>query len=394
MAIEFICPTCQQQLRVPDTAAGKNAKCPKCASILVVPAAKEELSPLAPPPQAGFNFAPLPSAPTAKPATSPAPKTFVAPARGYPTLTSAGANPFATDPGQLPATTQAMMPLGSGPLPTASVDSNNPYAAPQYVNPPGHGPNVRVELTPIVDHAIRVWQDNLGVLMATTLMQILIPLALNGLMFLGFFLATAIRMPVIFVISVVVFVALYPFLVCLQVYLAVGEKHVCLMASRGLRPSVSDMFIGLDRLWPSLGFMLLLFPIAIVSVFLLHAPLIIFLLFYWPSSYLIVDRKCGVMESFGLAQRLTEGNKMTSFLIALVGSGFVLLGELALCVGILFAIPLVNVMWSTAYLMMSGQIPVPPRPRPYPQQPPGYGPPGYGPQQGPPAAGFLPASGK
>src|SRR6188768_4119955 len=38
MSIEFLCPSCQQQLRVPDTAAGKNAKCPKCSSILSVPA--------------------------------------------------------------------------------------------------------------------------------------------------------------------------------------------------------------------------------------------------------------------------------------------------------------------------------------------------------------------
>jgi len=35
-----------------------------------------------------------------------------------------------------------------------------------------------------------------------------------------------------------------------------------------------------------------------------------------------------------------------------------LIGFFALCVGIIFAAPLVTVVWATAYLMMSGQIPV------------------------------------
>lgn len=37
MPIEFACGQCQKLLRVPDTAAGKNAKCPQCSAVVPVP---------------------------------------------------------------------------------------------------------------------------------------------------------------------------------------------------------------------------------------------------------------------------------------------------------------------------------------------------------------------
>jgi MoxR-like ATPase len=38
MTIEFECQSCQSRLKVPQTLVGKQAKCPKCAAVLVVPA--------------------------------------------------------------------------------------------------------------------------------------------------------------------------------------------------------------------------------------------------------------------------------------------------------------------------------------------------------------------
>src|SRR5262245_56230884 len=39
MSIEFRCSQCNQLLRVPDDSAGKNARCPKCQALMVVPGA-------------------------------------------------------------------------------------------------------------------------------------------------------------------------------------------------------------------------------------------------------------------------------------------------------------------------------------------------------------------
>jgi hypothetical protein len=53
---------------------------------------------------------------------------------------------------------------------------------------------------------------------------------------------------------------------------------------------------------------------------------------------------------------ITNGNYGTAFLLWLASLGIAIVGLLALCVGILAAAPLIGMIWTTAYLMMSGQI--------------------------------------
>jgi phage FluMu protein Com len=59
MTIEFRCAQCNQLLRVPDTSAGKNARCPKCQTLMQIPGAAHAYVPPPPPP----NFAPPPPPP-------------------------------------------------------------------------------------------------------------------------------------------------------------------------------------------------------------------------------------------------------------------------------------------------------------------------------------------
>jgi len=49
-------------------------------------------------------------------------------------------------------------------------------------------------------------------------------------------------------------------------------------------------------------------------------------------------------------------NMGTSFLLSLAAFGIYLLGLLAICVGLIFAAPLVNMIFSVAYLMMKGEL--------------------------------------
>jgi len=67
------------------------------------------------------------------------------------------------------------------------------------------------------------------------------------------------------------------------------------------------------------------------------------------------------MESFGLAHEITTNNWGTTFLLWIVSVGISLLGLLACCVGIVAAAPLAALLFSVAYLMMSGQIPLNPQ---------------------------------
>lgn len=48
MTIEFRCSQCNQLLRVPDNAAGKSARCPKCQSLMIAPSATAIVVPVDP----------------------------------------------------------------------------------------------------------------------------------------------------------------------------------------------------------------------------------------------------------------------------------------------------------------------------------------------------------
>jgi DNA-directed RNA polymerase subunit RPC12/RpoP len=63
MSIEFRCSQCSQLLRVPDNSAGKNARCPKCQALMVVPVAVAIVQ----------SVAPASSPPTLPPAAEPPP---------------------------------------------------------------------------------------------------------------------------------------------------------------------------------------------------------------------------------------------------------------------------------------------------------------------------------
>ena len=388
MPIEFLCPSCQQQLRVPDTAAGKNAKCPKCSTILTVPGSSASSSPLAPPPQAGFDFsAPKPSP---APASAPASGSFASPAPSNPFGDAPKeGNPFAFNESRYPTATRSTMPAPQPQFAGAA----NPYASPQggyQVNrlaPPGQVGHQIVEVGPIVNHAIEIWKNNLGIALAMALLPMVIVLPLVGLMFAGMIATAAMEEPAL---TVVVMVLFYFLMIISQTYLGIGQAQMSVKLARGQQVTIGELFGGGDRLLPILGFAIITTPIMIIAALPLYVPLIFLLLVFWPSYHLIIDHKCGVMDSFRLARQITEGNKLTTFVLVMIMYGFALLGELACFVGLFFAIPLISIMWSTAYLMMSGQLPIPPRPQPYyPPQP--YPPQGY-PQAGYPQQpqGYLP----
>ena len=83
---------------------------------------------------------------------------------------------------------------------------------------------------------------------------------------------------------------------------------------------------------------------------------------FWPSYYLVLDGRSSVFESFALAYNITEGNRVTTFLLWLLSVAVIIIGLMALCVGVIFAAPLVAMLWATAYLMMSGQLSTTPGP--------------------------------
>jgi hypothetical protein len=264
------------------------------------------------------------------------------------------------------------VPSGFAParLGPAAAPSDNPYSAPQtsYAAPTlavsgGTISNQPVTADQVIGHAWKVWSENLGLLVGVTLVLVVISL--------GFELATrGVQEMLIVQRNDVATVLLAGFLVSLlggflQFFLSVGETLMILKMLRGQQASFSDLFSGGPRFWPALGIGILSSLLFAAGTLLCIIPGIILMLMFWPVSVLVIDNKTGVLDSFSVASNITEGNRGTTFVLALASLGISILGVLACGVGLLFAMPLVAVIWGTAYMMMSGQLSSQPDPAAY-----------------------------
>jgi phage FluMu protein Com len=337
MAIEFPCPHCSQLLRVGDDSAGKTAKCPKCEGLAKIPA-----DPAAPASPIGSSSlgAPLPS--SFGPPT-PSPFGDVSPAKNPFSDGGAQTNPFGSQPN-----------FGAAP-------SINPYASPQsaYQPPTPGGPITpqAVGIEQILNFSWQIWQQNLGLLIGVTFAAGVI----NNIVSYGFqFAQTMLEQNNEREMAIVVAVVSFLVTSTLQIFLGIGEKIVILKVCRRQPAEFSDLFSGAPLFLPALAVSILFGLAFVFGILLLVVPGVFVALIWWPTFSLVVDKKAGIIESFSIANAITKDNWGTVVLLWLLSFGIIILGCLALCIGLLFAAPLVATLWGAAYLMMSGQIPAQP----------------------------------
>jgi phage FluMu protein Com len=349
MTIEFRCSQCNQLLRVPDTSAGKNARCPKCNALMQVPSAGAFAAAAPPPPPPPTSAASIPSfgPPAPPPAKSNDPFAFLSPGGGAP----AAGGPVPPPPPKSP------FPEVGSPGPAV-----NPYASPLGTSAAGTpaiggGPinPQRVSMDPIFNYAWQVWKVNLGLLIGVTVIIMAISMVISLVISGAQFALQQADQPeaavgVYFLGQVISFVA--------STYLGIGNALIALKLARGQRAEFGDLFKVGPQFLPVLGVSLIIGVIYMVGAMLCIVPGIIALLMFWPAYWLVADQKADVIESLTLATRISQGNWGTAFILGLLAFVIMLAGCAALCVGLLAAAPLINMLGAVAYLMMSGQLPV------------------------------------
>lgn len=210
-----------------------------------------------------------------------------------------------------------------------------------------------VSVEPILNHAWNVWKNNLGLLVGMTVIVMVIGVIFSVAQ--GIVQTTVEQNGAK---EAAVAIGLVGNLLgnALQIFLTIGEVRICLKLARGQPAELGDLLQGGPRFLPVLGVSILFGLAVFFGILLFIVPGILLALMWWPCYYLVVDNKCGVIESFSLASTITQGNWGNALLLWLLSFAIGLVGILALCIGIIFAAPLISVLWATAYLMMSGQL--------------------------------------
>lgn len=316
MSIRFRCAGCQYLLQVPDDAAGKRARCPQCQAVALVPAESENETATAHDPSAAAN----------EPATAPADDEYRLAPGPPPPKPAASENPY-----QAP-----------------SYDYSAPYSTYQVEAAQGPFRPTTVFYESIFRESWQIFQREMGMVIGVVFVVGLVNGVTEGI---SNFIEEEMQGPEAALL--LIGFNFVTWLLC--TFLEVGQAIILLKIARGQRADFGELFSGGRFLLRALGGEIL-FGLAVgIACLLLIVPGIFLALMLWPYFLLIVDRDLGVFESFSAAQQITDGNKGTMFLVFLSCIGIVLLGLLALCVGVIFAGPFVSLVSVVAYLMMTGQ---------------------------------------
>lgn len=139
----------------------------------------------------------------------------------------------------------------------------------------------------------------------------------------------------------------------ISVYMSAGIIRVLLRVVRGEETKIDDLFADPELVPRYMAASSLYGLIVLVGFLLLFVPGMIWSIKYGMFGYFLVEHKVGIGESLKRSAELTEGSKWQLFFFGLANAGIMILGVLALGIGVLFALPLVSVAHAYAYILLS-----------------------------------------
>ena len=151
------------------------------------------------------------------------------------------------------------------------------------------------------------------------------------------------------------------------VYINVGLFLLALTVARHQPIATGILFSGGDRVFRVLIFNVLYAILTFIGCIGFIVPGVYIASRFWSGGLFIIDQNCSVFEAFGYAGRFSEGNRLPSLMLGLLSLGLAAFGLSLFGVGLIVVYPLITLIWTVAYLMMTRQPiqrPVPPSPAP------------------------------
>ena len=302
MAIQFECTACSNPLEVSDGSEGQQAKCPACSAVLEVPAA-----------------------PLADPESS-----------DTPTDTSqASINPYASTSNIDDPVSSSSDPTGE--LSVRQIDVGWTLTATWEL--------YRVHFGVLIGLFLITTAVSVGSQIGITVLQTVVR-------------AMARTLPdqdTQMVVDVSASIVGWLLNQAVNVWCYIASIRIMLQVARNQAVDFGLLFKS-GPFFVRSFFATILFTIAtFVGLILLIIPGIFLMVTFWNYSFFIVDRNCGIAESFRLCREHAEGNRLNVLVVGLIAMGLSLLGCLAFCLGWIATTPFSMFMLAIVYLTMTGQ---------------------------------------
>lgn len=138
---------------------------------------------------------------------------------------------------------------------------------------------------------------------------------------------------------------------------AIGLTRIVLRVCDGQQPEYSDLYNGLALFFKYLLASILYGLIVAAGLILLIVPGIMWAVRFGFYGFLVVDQGAGPVEALRRSSALTQGARWNLFVFGLMLFGIVVLGALALMVGLFLAVPTALVAAAYVYRRLLGQAP-------------------------------------
>jgi len=125
----------------------------------------------------------------------------------------------------------------------------------------------------------------------------------------------------------------------LNIVMAVGITYISLQTIKGEKTKIEDLFIHSQYFLRFLLGSILYGLIVVLGLLLLVVPGIVWGLKYSFISYIFVDKDMSIADAFRKSAEITAGKKLTMIAFYIMLFGVLILGALALGVGLLIAVP-------------------------------------------------------
>lgn len=134
-----------------------------------------------------------------------------------------------------------------------------------------------------------------------------------------------------------------------NVFLMLGATNFGLKLVSGKPISVGLLFSGTP--WLLKGFFAYILYMLMIGIgfVLLIFPGVYLMLRFGMYQAAIIDKNMGIIEAFKYSAELTKGNLLNLFIIVLFSILIVIAGCIAVVVGLLFAYPMIFLLWLVAY---------------------------------------------
>jgi hypothetical protein len=250
---------------------------------------------------------------------------------------------------------------GSG-SPAVPGSPINPYAAPSHATVDGRFPgeiepgSERLDLSAVVDRSFVLTTRHFGFLFLTGIVYLLIMFSLGVLLSIldSVWISYSLGKPMApesvanhFQNGPTVWTRAISEITSL--WLTLGLSRICLNLISGQPIAVAQMFGEGSRLVRCIIASIVLGVAVVIGLLLLVFPGIYLGLRFSQALIAIVDQDLSVQDAFRYSATITRNQKWPIFLTMIASIGITLLGVLAACAGLFFAIPMVMIMQALAY---------------------------------------------